>query len=347
MKIIVVASKSNFDDYSDFVNVLNASRAEAIIVDRPYNRFLSKLGPVHFFPNPELIRLIKSYKPDLVITDLPDYTPRIAKLTNRKVFYHMLGDSWSELDFAKTYSRSFYARINFHYLKALFNDSIKEADLVLANSKWLLDIVKEKMPTRSAKLFYTGINSLRWFPEQKTSTYLRYPAVVGVFDFEVYQKVLGLIKFTRVVRRMPDVNFYFVGDGPYFNSVKQMCPQNMFLIGRVSKPQVKNLLDGCSIFVHPSGLDVLPRSVKEASLMAKPIIASNVGGIPEMVKDNQTGYLCDINNVNQWIEKIRFLLDNPDISRTLGKNARKFVLETYDWTKIANRFLETFKTVAN
>jgi glycosyltransferase involved in cell wall biosynthesis len=96
--------------------------------------------------------------------------------------------------------------------------------------------------------------------------------------------------------------------------------------------------------VHPSGLDVLPRSVKEASLMEKPIIASNVGGIPEIVKNNQTGYVCGIDDVDQWIGKIRFLLDNPDVARRFGKNARESVIETFGWRKIAERFIKILET---
>ena len=78
--------------------------------------------------------------------------------------------------------------------------------------------------------------------------------------------------------------------------------------------------------------------------MEKPIIASNVGGIPEIVKNNQTGYLCEIDYVDQWIGKIRFLLDNPDVARMFGKNARKFVMETFDWKKITEGFLKTLKS---
>jgi len=95
--------------------------------------------------------------------------------------------------------------------------------------------------------------------------------------------------------------------------------------------------------VHPSGLDALPRSVKEASLMEKPIIASNVGGIPEMVRDNQTGYLCNVDDVDQWIERIRFLLDNPDVGRKFGKNAREFVASTFSWRRIAEDFLKNLE----
>jgi glycosyltransferase involved in cell wall biosynthesis len=138
---------------------------------------------------------------------------------------------------------------------------------------------------------------------------------------------------------MPDVNFYFAGDGPYLNLIKNRCPQNMFLLGRLSKSEVKMLLESCDLFVHPSGLDALPRSVMEASLLQKPIVASNVGGIPEIVKNNQTGFLCQIENTEQWIKKIRYLLDNQEVALDFGRNARKFVEKTFDWKRIAEDFL--------
>jgi L-malate glycosyltransferase len=103
---------------------------------------------------------------------------------------------------------------------------------------------------------------------------------------------------------------------------------------------IKEFLESGDIFVHPSGLDALPRSVKEAALMEKPIVASNEGGIPEIIKNGQTGFLCEIDNINQWTERIRFLLDNPDDGRRMGMKAREFVLENFDWSKIAQRFLE-------
>ena len=311
----------------------------------PSRLFLFQSAPLSAVPVPSLLDLIKRFTPDLVFIDLPYYIPKMAKLTGRKVIYHMPGDIWSEFRQYNALSRSIYRRMYNHYLNAILNKGIQDCDLVLANSKWLLNIVKQKIPKPPADVLYTGIDANKWVPYQKDPLCLKSPAVVGTFDFAIYQKVLGFLKFIRVIRKMPDVNFYFAGSGPLFNLVKQSCPPNLFLLGRVSKPQVKKLLISADIFVHPSGLDVLPRSVKEASLMEKPIVASKVGGIPEIVKNNQTGYLCEIDDVEQWIEKIRFLLDNPDVATMLGKNARKFVIETFGWKKIAEGFIETLKSI--
>jgi hypothetical protein len=188
--------------------------------------YLSESLPLHIVPSPTLIGLIKRFAPDLVIVDLPYYTPELVKLTGRKVFYHMLGDAWSELFFDKKHSRSIFLRLHAHYLSAILNKSIQDTDLVLANSKWLLDIIVEKIPTHPANLLYTGIDTNEWLPQHGIPLHLKHPAVVGVFDFNIYQKVSGLLKFTRVIRKMPDVNFYFAGNGPYFNLVRQNCPPN-------------------------------------------------------------------------------------------------------------------------
>jgi glycosyltransferase involved in cell wall biosynthesis len=266
----------------------------------------------------------------------------MAKLVDQRVLYHMLGDPWSEL-FEGGTQRSLFVRIYTRYLARLWAPGVRKVDIILPNSRWLQEKVKERLPGYPTRVLYMGINPEKWVPSRNSSYNLKSPAAVGLFPFNVYPKVLGLLKFIKVIKKMPDVTFYFAGDGPYLSLVKQNCPPNMILIGKVSRLKAKKLLESGDIFIHPSGLDVLPRSVKEASLMEKPIVASNIGGIPEIVKNGQTGYLCSINSVNQWIVKIRFLLDNSDIARNLGKNARKFVMKTFDWKKIAEDLLNDLK----
>jgi glycosyltransferase involved in cell wall biosynthesis len=341
LKLLIYCTINTPSDYAPFVRELTKSEMEAKCISSHLFPFQS--APLSAIPVPSLLALVRQFNPDIVFVDLPLYAPQMAKLTNRKVIYHVPGDVWSEFNQYRVMSRSIFRRMYNNYLNLVLDKGIQNCDLILANSKWLLNIVKQKIPQHHSDLLYTGIDSEKWVPCPKDPLYLKFPAVVGTFDFGIYQKVLGFLKFIRVIRKMPDVNFYFAGNGPFFNLVKQSCPPNLFLMGRVSKPQVRKLLGSADIFVHPSGLDVLPRSVKEASLMEKPIVASNIGGIPEIVKNNQTGYLCEVEDVNQWIEKIRFLLDNPDVARILGKNARNFVIDTFNWKKITEGFIETLK----
>ena len=73
--------------------------------------------------------------------------------------------------------------------------------------------------------------------------------------------------------------------------------------------------------------------------MEKPIIASNVGGIPEMIYDGKTGFLVDEENADQWIEKISFILKNKNTAKEMGKAARELIIEKFNWDTLAKDFL--------
>jgi glycosyltransferase involved in cell wall biosynthesis len=345
MRLLIVSAKQRLAGYNEFVEALETFGVEAICIHDSKYCFLHESKPLHVVPFPKLLKLVKRFNPDFILTDQASYTLDMAKLVNRCVLLHMRGDLWNEIYWERCMYPSLLVKMYLHYEALVAMASIKKADLILPNSKWLEKQIKQHLPNCPTQILYVGINAGKWLPDHNPTLNLKHPAVVGVLPFNVYPKVSGLLKFTRVIRKMPDVNFYVAGDGPYFSLIKQNCPPNMFLMGRISRLGVKKLLRSGDIFVHPSALDASPRSVKEASLMEKPIIASNVGGIPEIVRNNQTGYLCNIDNVDQWIDKIRFLLDNPDVGKRLGMNARNFVIENFDWKKIAGNFSETLKTL--
>jgi len=342
MRLLIVSKEKNIESYVEFVEALDLLGVDAICVPDVEYCSLGKFKPLHVIPFPRLLKLVKRFNPDFVLTDSPYPIPHMAKLVNQRVLHHIRG-WWYETDWESIMRPSFFVRMYNHYLARISKRGIRKIDFVLPNSKWLEKSVKRLFPNHPIHVLYVGINTEKWVPRHNTTFNVKHPAVVGIFSFGVHAKVLGLLKFVRVIRKMPDVNFYFAGKGAHYNLIKQNCPSNMSLIGRTSRSEVKKLLESCDIFVHPSGSDSLPRSVKEASLMAKPIIASNVGGIPEIVKNNETGYLCKIDDVDQWVEKIRFLLDNSDVALKFGENARNFVMETFDWKKIAENFLENLR----
>ena len=77
--------------------------------------------------------------------------------------------------------------------------------------------------------------------------------------------------------------------------------------------------------------------------MDNPVLATNVGGIPEMMIDNETGFLIREGEPKQWIEKIDFLINNKEEGIEMGKKGREFVSHIFDWDIIAQKFLESIK----
>jgi len=358
MRLLIIASTNErLSSYRDFADALNSFKMEIFCVHNLEYCTLSGFYPLqkitmpnlleivsNKIPFPIFLNLVKKFNPDFIFMDLTDYIsffciPFLINLSNRPLLMHLRGDLMEEYKWNRLTYPSLIKRTYTHYLYTRINSNIKRANLILPNSKWLQEKLKIYIPNHQTHVLYTGINPKKWLSINDIELlHLKHPAVIGVFPFNVYPKVLGFLKFLRVINKMHDVNFYFAGSGPFLNFFNRSRPSNMYLFGGISGLGVKKLLASGDIFVHPSGLDVLPRSVKEASLMEKPIVASNIGGIPEIVADNNTGYLLDINDVDQWIERIRFLLDNSSVAKMLGKNARKFVIEKFSWEKIAKSF---------
>ena len=86
-----------------------------------------------------------------------------------------------------------------------------------------------------------------------------------------------------------------------------------------------------------------PLTLQEAQLMEKPVIATNVGGIPELMKDRETGFLIEKNNSNELFEKLSILLNNLENANEMGVKGREFVKNNFNWDKICNDFLNHLK----
>jgi glycosyltransferase involved in cell wall biosynthesis len=347
MKILIVSTTQRLSGYYSFVDALISEGAEATCVHDIDYCYLCETKPFYVIPVPKLLKVIKEYRPDFVLTDSPYYVLQMTKILGRNALFHMRGGEEGSLT-ERAYDIALYpdifARVYTNYLSKIIVPSMKKADFILPNSKWLQTQFKQVLPNHPNFVLYVGITPEDWSQKGNGGLRLKQPSVVGVFQFSIYAKVVGFLKFMKVAERMPHVNFYFAGDGPYLNSAKLHSPANVIFLGKLPTTEVKKLLETGDLFVHPSGLDALPRSIKEASLMEKAVVASNIGGIPEIVQNGQTGFLCDLDDYDEWVERINFLLEHPDVARRFGKDGRKFVVEKFSWRTIAHDFLRNMNT---
>jgi len=78
--------------------------------------------------------------------------------------------------------------------------------------------------------------------------------------------------------------------------------------------------------------------------MKKPVIATNVGGIPELMKDKETGFLIEKGNHKDWVDKVTLLINDKKLAEVMGSAGRKFVEENFNWEKMAKKFLDIVMT---
>ena len=104
-------------------------------------------------------------------------------------------------------------------------------------------------------------------------------------------------------------------------------------------------LQRSSILIIPSRIESIPQTIKEAYYFKTPVIATNVGGIPEIIDNNKTGILIPTENPSALIESINSLLIDDLKIKTLTENAYKFVLTNYSWDNLLDKYINFYKNL--
>ena len=151
-----------------------------------------------------------------------------------------------------------------------------------------------------------------------------------------------MLTLEKVIEKMPGVNFYWVGDGQYKDKILSVLEkfENFHWIGSLQYPdKVREYLTEIDIYALITGMDLAPLSLKEAQLMEKPVVATNVGGNPEMMVDSKTGFLVEEGNADDLFEKLTILVENKKMSVENGSHGRKFIEEKFSMDASAKNFI--------
>ena len=105
---------------------------------------------------------------------------------------------------------------------------------------------------------------------------------------------------------------------------------------------MKNL-KASSVLVVPSRMESLPQSIKEAFYLKIPVIATNVGGVPELIQHEKTGILVQSENEQEMINAINNLIKNDSLIETMTKNAFDFINKFYSWDELLPKYIELYE----
>lgn len=117
------------------------------------------------------------------------------------------------------------------------------------------------------------------------------------------------------------------------------------IIPGVAKNSVPAYLDSADIFLNTTNVDNHPVSVLEAMACGLCVISTNVGGLPYVIKSGENGLLCPANDLLAMAGAIRSILKDPQLARSISKNARQSV-EPFDWDIVLPQWQKLFSRVA-
>lgn len=164
---------------------------------------------------------------------------------------------------------------------------------------------------------------------------------IGGFTFEKNHSELVDI-FSRIHQQFTDLKLWLIGDGPLKveiqSKVQRLGLQDAVIFkGTLADPFQS--IPKNSIFVLPSIIEGLPAVILEAFGSSVPVIAYNVGGISEVLKNNETGWLVEAGDSGRFVNAISEVLNTPskDLNR-ITSNAKKLVMDNYQIDQIAKKF---------
>jgi len=153
----------------------------------------------------------------------------------------------------------------------------------------------------------------------------------------------GLVSiYEKVYRKHQDVALVSVGDGPLFHDIQLKAKNlpNTFFLGRRS--DVSQIIAAADLLVLPSFIEGTPGALLEAGMAGVPAVSSRVGGLEEIVKDGETGYLVDPHNENEFVERICYLIEHENELREVGRNAKSWIKDQFDIERIAEKYFTLF-----
>lgn len=154
---------------------------------------------------------------------------------------------------------------------------------------------------------------------------------------------------SRICQAYEDVRFVFAGDGPLKAQLVALAEELgistkvRFLGTRADIPEVLNALD---VFVLPSLSEGMPNAVLEAMACGLPVVATRVGGIPELIEDGNTGILVPSEDEGQLEVILKNLLRDDTKRRALGEKGRQRVLECFRLDRMVNEYQDLYHSLA-
>lgn len=150
-----------------------------------------------------------------------------------------------------------------------------------------------------------------------------------------------------IVAKYKNAKFVLIGDGLYSYDCKSFVDNNklnnqIFLFG--FRNDVKENLKDLDVFVLISRFEGLPISIIEAMHASLPIIASNVGGVKELVEDGKNGFLINPESKEDLIKKLEFFMENPEKIKEMGGKSYCIGRERFSVEKMAEGYKELYES---
>ena len=289
------------------------------------------LNNIHAHLTPSIIDEIIKHNIGLVWTlhDCKLLCPNSIFLSNKGYCEKCLGSKFYQCILNKCKKNSFMASVVATieaYIHLFFLNIPQKVDYFIVSSKELYKKLIESGYSRNK------LCKIKYFKNFKNK--------LSVVKKRSYCMFIGNLHYGKGVKTLlraaigyPEIKFKIVGDGILFRDIELEINinkiKNVKLLGYVK--DVGKIFNDCNFVIVPSEcFENFPYVIIEANLHGKPVIGSNIGGIPEMITNYENGILFKSGDYLDLGEKIKYLFERPKLSAKMGKKAYNLTLKEYN-----------------
>lgn len=295
---------------------------------------------------PRVKKLIAQFKPDILHSHYISSYGIIGALTG---FHPFIVSVWGSDIF------TFPKKSIYH--KKLIKYILSKSDTILSTSKMMAERTS-KYTDKNIEVTPFGIDTEMFYPFETKSIFLKEDLVIGTIKaLEKQYGIEYLIRsFHLTKKNHPQIplKLLIAGKGSLENELKKLTvdlgiQNDVVFTGKIpfsDVPKYHNMID---IFIALSVSDdeSFGVAVIEASACGKPVIVSDAGGLPEVVKDGITGFIVPKNNPEITSENLVKLIQDEKLRKSLGNAGRERVKRLYEWNNCVNQMISIYQKITD
>ncbi len=240
--------------------------------------------------------------------------------------------------------------------KDVYDVLFGEADLIIVIvERWKKKLVELGCVPEKIAVQRIGVN-----PEKFRDAHGRQNSTIRILSIGRFVEKkgfeCGIRAFARVSKKNPDTIYEIIGDGPLKNRLETLAEElgireKVIFPGPKKQNELMEIIKKSDIFLVPSMTAVngdeegTPVVLMEAMASGLPVVSTNHGGIPELVKDGTTGFLVGEKDSGALADKLEILIKNPALGEKFGENGRKQIEENFDSNKLNDNLVEIYSSL--
>lgn len=287
-------------------------------------------------------KIIKEFKPDIVHAH---YASSYGLLGVLSGFHPLVISVWGS-DVYKFPNKNFLTKLILKY-------NLKKADYILSTSYAMRDET-QKYTNKNILITPFGVDINVFKPVNIRLSNGKDDIVIGIVkSLEPVYGIEFLVKAFAILKtKLPNISLklLIVGDGSLRKRLEELVinlkiEETVYFTGRISYDDIYKYHNMIDIDVYPSESESFGVAVIESGACEKPVIVSNVGGLPEVVEDGKTGFVVEYGDVNAIVKALEKLVLDKRLCQTMGKNARERIMKLYDWNNNVNQMIEIYENI--